>query len=662
MNEELFSYPLAAGETFTVPEVILSYSANGLSQLSQQYHNCIRNHVCRSKYTHMQRPVLINSWEAAYFDFTGDTIVDLAKEAAALGIDMVVMDDGWFGKRDDDNSSLGDWQVNEQKLGGSLAQLIDRVHAQGVKFGIWIEPEMVNEDSDLYRAHPDWAIQIPGRKPIRSRNQLLLDFSRKEVRDHVFDQICAVLDQGKVDYVKWDMNRSMADVYAGNLSYDYVLGVYDFLERLTNRYPDLLLEGCSGGGGRFDAGMLYYSPQIWCSDNTDAINRTRIQYGTSFFYPVSAVGAHVSAVPNHQTGRLTSLHTRGVTAMAGTFGYELNPALLSEEEKQQIREQIQTYKKYERLINEGTYWRLSNPFVDEIAAWMSVSEEQDRALVSVVRLMAEANQATVYVRLRGLKPDAVYLEENSGKQYSGAALMNAGIPLLPFTREYEAYQFSFVELKEAKRLYEKVQQWRQKTNDGERVVVSIYGGSGSGKTTMATALQQYFLNDGVGCYLLSGDDYPHRIPKRNDEERMRVYKTAGEEGLRGYLGTPQEIDFNRINEVLAAFHEGNDQITLKHMGREDGDISYEETDFSGISVLLLEWTHGGSDDLHGVDLPVFLESSPEETKERRIRRNRDENAASPFICRVVELEQEKLEVQRKNAGLIVGKDGRVYEP
>ena len=325
LNEELFSYPLAAGETFTVPEVILSYSADGLSALSQQYHNCIRNHVCRSKYVHMQRPVLINSWEAAYFDFTGDTIVDLAKEAASLGIDMVVMDDGWFGKRNDDNSSLGDWQVNEKKLGGSLADLITRVHEQGVKFGIWIEPEMVNEDSDLYRAHPDWAIRIPGKKPVRSRNQLLLDFSRKEVRDCVFDQISAVLDQGKIDYVKWDMNRSMADVYAGNLSYDYVLGVYDFLEHLCSRYPDLLLEGCSGGGGRFDAGMLYYSPQIWCSDNTDAINRTRIQYGTSFFYPVSAMGAHVSAVPNHQTGRVTSFHTRGVTAMAGTFGYELNP-------------------------------------------------------------------------------------------------------------------------------------------------------------------------------------------------------------------------------------------------------------------------------------------------------------------------------------------------
>ena len=661
LNDELFSYPLAAGDTFTVPEVILSYSQNGLSALSQQYHNCIRNHVCRSKYVHMSRPVLINSWEAAYFDFTGETIVNLAKEAASLGIDMVVMDDGWFGKRDDDNSSLGDWYVNEKKLGGSLSELIRRVHEQGVKFGIWIEPEMVNEDSDLYRAHPDWAIQIPGRKPIRSRNQLLLDFSRKEVRDQVFEQICAVLDQGEIDYVKWDMNRSMADVYAGNLTYDYVLGVYDFMERLTSRYPDMLLEGCSGGGGRFDAGMLYYSPQIWCSDNTDAINRTRIQYGTSFFYPVSAMGAHVSAVPNHQTGRVTSFHTRGVTAMAGTFGYELNPALLSDEEKQQIREQIASYKKYERLINEGTYWRLSDPIHDEIAAWMSVSKEQDRALVSVVRLMAEANQAAVYVRLRGLKPEAVYLEEYSGKQYSGAALMHTGIVLPFFTHEYEAYLFSFVELTEALHLYEKVGAWCEDKQEHERLVISLFGGSGSGKTTIAGALQQYLLNDGIGCFLLGGDDYPHRIPKRNDEERLRIFEESGENGLRDYLGTPQEIDFDRINEVLADFHAGKNTITLRHMGREDGEIFSEETSFEGIRVLIVEWTHGGSEYLEGVDLPVFLESSPEETRERRIRRNRDANAASPFINMVVELEGEKLKRQRNRAKLIVGKDKKVYE-
>ena len=440
LNEELFSYPLTAGETFTVPEVILSYSADGLSALSQQYHNCIRNHVCRSKYVHMQRPVLINSWEAAYFDFTGDTIVDLAKEAASLGIDMVVMDDGWFGKRNDDNSSLGDWQVNEKKLGGSLADLITRVHEQGVKFGIWIEPEMVNEDSDLYRAHPDWAIRIPGKKPVRSRNQLLLDFSRKEVRDEIFKRICAVLDQGNVEYIKWDMNRSLADIYAPNVTYDYVLGVYDFLEKLTNRYPDILIEGCSGGGGRFDAGMLYYTPQIWCSDNTDAINRTRIQYGTSFFYPVAAMGSHVSAVPNHQTGRVTSMHTRGVAAMSGTFGYELNPALLNAKEKAEIRAQLAQYREYQELIREGDYYRLSNPFQDNFAAWMVVSDDRSKALVSVIRLTAEANPPAAYVTLKGMEEDAFYREKTTGKVYPGAALMEAGILLPAAVSEYEAYQ------------------------------------------------------------------------------------------------------------------------------------------------------------------------------------------------------------------------------
>ena len=440
LNDELFSYPLAAGDTFTVPEVILSYSQNGLSALSQQYHNCIRNHVCRSKYVHMSRPVLINSWEAAYFDFTGETIVNLAKEAASLGIDMVVMDDGWFGKRDDDNSSLGDWSVNEKKLGGSLSELIRRVHEQGVKFGIWIEPEMVNEDSDLYRAHPDWAIQIPGRKPIRSRNQLLLDFSRKEVRDQVFEQICAVLDQGEIDYVKWDMNRSMADVYAGNLTYDYVLGVYDFMERLTSRYPDMLLEGCSGGGGRFDAGMLYYTPQIWCSDNTDAADRVKIQYGTSFSYPVSAVGSHVSAVPNHQTGRSTSMKTRGVVAMAGTFGYELDLGKLSEEEKEEIRSQVKEYHCYGELIQKGLYYRLSNPFEDEIGAWAFVSKDQTEALLNVVMLEIHGNMTNNYVKLKGLKSGCMYQDEETKKVYPADALMDMGLPMPVEFGEYQAYQ------------------------------------------------------------------------------------------------------------------------------------------------------------------------------------------------------------------------------
>lgn len=440
LTDELFAYPLEAGAEFIAPEVILSYTNKGLSRLSQQYHHCIMNHICQGKYVHANRPVLINSWEAAYFDFTGDTIVELAKEAKALGIDMVVMDDGWFGKRNDDNSSLGDWDVNEEKLGGTLTKLIERVNAEGVKFGIWIEPEMVSEDSDLYREHPEWAITIPGRKPVRSRNQLVLDFSRKEVRDEIFKRICAVLDQGNVEYIKWDMNRSLADIYAPNVTYDYVLGVYDFLEKLTNCYPDILIEGCSGGGGRFDAGMLYYTPQIWCSDNTDAINRTRIQYGTSFFYPVAAMGSHVSAVPNHQTGRVTSMHTRGVAAMSGTFGYELNPALLNAKEKAEIRAQLAQYREYQELIREGDYYRLSNPFQDNFAAWMVVSDDRSKALVSVIRLTAEANSPAAYVTLKGMEEDAFYREKTTGKVYPGAALMEAGILLPAAVSEYEAYQ------------------------------------------------------------------------------------------------------------------------------------------------------------------------------------------------------------------------------
>lgn len=442
LTDELFAYPLEAGAEFTAPEVILSYTNKGLSRLSQQYHHCIMNHICQGKYVHANRPVLINSWEAAYFDFTGDTIVELAKEAKALGIDMVVMDDGWFGKRNDDNSSLGDWYVNEEKLGGTLTKLIERVNAEGVKFGIWIEPEMVSEDSDLYREHPDWAITIPGRKPVRSRNQLVLDFSRKEVRDEIFKRICAVLDQGNVEYIKWDMNRSLADIYAPNVTYDYVLGVYNFLEKLTNRYPDILIEGCSGGGGRFDAGMLYYTPQIWCSDNTDAINRTRIQYGTSFFYPVAAMGSHVSAVPNHQTGRVTSMHTRGVAAMSGTFGYELNPALLNAKEKAEICAQLAQYREYQELIREGDYYRLSNPFQDNFAAWMVVSDDRSKALVSVIRLTAEANPPAAYVTLKGMEEDAFYREKTTGKVYPGAALMEAGILLPAAVSEYEAYQIA----------------------------------------------------------------------------------------------------------------------------------------------------------------------------------------------------------------------------
>ena len=453
LQEEAFRYPLERGEMFQAPEVILSYSAEGMNRLSQNLHHCIRQHICRGKYKEEIRPILINSWEAAYFDFTGDTIYELAKAAKEVNIDMLVMDDGWFGKRDDDNSGLGDWFVNEKKLGGTLGNLIKRINDLGVKFGIWIEPEMVSEDSDLYRKHPDWALTVPGRNPVRSRNQLVLDFSRKEVVDAIYDQICKVLDQGNIEYVKWDMNRSLMDVYSsvkrdqGRVLHDYVLGLYDFLERLVQRYPNLLIEGCSGGGGRFDAGMMYYTPQIWCSDNTDAIDRLRIQYGTSFGYPVSVVGSHVSAVPNHQTGRKTPLHTRGVVAMSGTFGYELNLMKLSEEEKQEIREQIAEYKSYAPILQNGLYYRLSNPTTEEICAWEFVhtdEKEQSKVLLNIVMQVIHGNMTVNYVKLQGLEETAVYREEKSGKRYTGAALMYGGMPLPIEPGEYQAYQYCFV--------------------------------------------------------------------------------------------------------------------------------------------------------------------------------------------------------------------------
>lgn len=437
-------------------EAVLSYSANGFSALSWNLHRLIRNHICRSAYRDTKRPVLINNWEATYFDFTGEKIIEIAKQAAELGVEMLVLDDGWFGKRDDDLAGLGDWTVNEKKLGMPLSQVAEKIRALGMKFGIWIEPEMVCEDSDLYREHPDWAFTIPGRKPVRARYQLVLDYSRKEVVDGIFTQIAKVLDETKADYVKMDMNRHLTDVWSktageqnqGAILHRYMLGVYDFLERLHERYPALLIEGCSGGGGRFDAGMLYYTPQIWCSDNTDAIERVKIQYGTSFAYPSCTVGSHVSAVPNHQTGRTTELATRAAVAMAGSFGYELDLNLLTEE-KEQVRAQIKNYHRFEMLIRQGRYYRLTDVWQKkEYAAWEYCRPDGSEALVTVVTLDTQCNPATEYVKLRGLGEDKKYRVEVVGMQtggengqwingtpnavepeyYTGAQLVHAGLP------------------------------------------------------------------------------------------------------------------------------------------------------------------------------------------------------------------------------------------
>lgn len=425
LSDELFHYPLNPGESLIVPETILGHTEEGLGTLSRMFHRCIRNHICRGKYAHETRPVLLNSWEASYFDFSGETICALARDAAALGMDMVVMDDGWFGKRDDDNSGLGDWTVNEEKLGCTLGEMIGRINALGVKFGIWVEPEMVSEDSELYRAHPDWALRIPGRGPVRGRNQLVLDFSRQDVKEYIFDRICAVLDQGNIEYVKWDMNRSITDVYSGEncqgrVLYDYMAGVYDFLERLTSRYPHILIEGCSGGGGRFDAGMLYYSPQIWTSDNTDPIERLSIQFGASLCYPVSSMGAHVSANPR------AGIATKGAVAMMGTFGYELDPRKLTEEEREAVKSQAAAYHKDYELIREGDLYRLTDSAENRnFCDWEFVSPDKERALFTRI-IVRRPDLVFQTLRLRGLDPEKLYLEEETGRICSGALLMSAG--------------------------------------------------------------------------------------------------------------------------------------------------------------------------------------------------------------------------------------------
>lgn len=474
IHDQGFSWLLEPGAVFTAPEVLLSCSGQGLGELSRTYHRFIRHNICRGEYRFARRPVLINNWEATYFQFNTDSICRIAEKAAELGVEMMVLDDGWFGKRDDDNSGLGDWFVNEKKLPGGLSPLIERVNALGMKFGIWVEPEMVSEDSDLYRAHPDWALTLPGRGPAMGRNQLVLDMGRSEVVDYLIDRLGTLLRENHIEYVKWDMNRNMSDVYSrilpperqGEATHRYMLGVYRLLETLTTSFPHVLFEGCAGGGGRFDAGMLAYFPQIWCSDDSDAIERLVIQHGTSFGYPVSTMGAHVSACPNHQTGRTTPLWTRAVVAMSGTFGYELDLGKLTDEEKEQVRAQIQVFKQYYDLIQDGRYYRLTDPNTDHrFAAWQFVSDTE--SLVNLVLTHPEANARPLHIQLRGLEEDALYRVDSlcvygsastpeiagteghaqgEGAVYSGSTLLYAGLTLPHLVGDYPSVQLHLTKL------------------------------------------------------------------------------------------------------------------------------------------------------------------------------------------------------------------------
>ena len=456
INPENFNFALEPNECFQTPEVALTFSYNGFEAASQNMHKAIRNNLCRGKFKNARRPVLINNWEGTYFDFNADKLVSMAKDASELGVELFVMDDGWFGKRDDDYSGLGDWFVNEKKLGCTLSELANRINEAGLKFGIWFEPECVNEDSDLYRAHPDYAFTMPKRQPTLGRHQLILDMSRKEVRDNIYNQLTKILDSANISYVKWDFNRNITDLYSlniapekqGEIYHRYILGLYELLERITSRYPDILFESCSGGGGRFDCGMHYYMPQAWTSDDTDPIERLKIQHGTSFIYPVSTMGAHVSASPNHQTGRVTPLKTRGVVAYFGTYGLELDVTKMTSEEKEEIKRQIVEFKKHYELIQRGSYSRLASPYENDrlYCVWQTVAPDKSEALVGAVKYKNEANTHPEIIRLRGLDENKYY-KVNGEAVYRGSTLMYNGLMLDNGWGDYDAQLFHLEEVK-----------------------------------------------------------------------------------------------------------------------------------------------------------------------------------------------------------------------
>ena len=466
INPDRFAFTLQPGDSFQTPEGVMVFSCTGLGGMTHTFHDLYRNHLIRGVLKDKKRPILINNWEATYFDFDEQKILDIAREAKKWGIEMLVMDDGWFGKRDDDHSGLGDWFVNEKKIKGGLKKLVDEINALGMKFGLWFEPEMISPDSDLYRAHPDWAIRVPDREPCQLRWQYVLDLSRKEVRDRVYEMVSNVLRSANIEYVKWDMNRTLTDFGSACLGADnqdelchrYVLGLYEMQDRLTKDFPYILLENCSGGGARFDPGMLYYSPQIWCSDDTDAVERLMIQEGTSLIYPLSTMGAHVSVVPNHVVGRSTSFETRGNVALAGTFGYELDITKLDDKDKAHIPHQIALYHKYNDLIRRGDYYRIASYRENHLYdCYEVVSKDKTEALITYVQVLKVPEDRSRILRIPGLDPDKEYavIVDQTGSiapeddrtmtlpvgprtQMRGDALMYAGLPMPNFWGDFRS--------------------------------------------------------------------------------------------------------------------------------------------------------------------------------------------------------------------------------
>ena len=434
LNPDVFTWKLEPGETFVSPEAAMVYSPDGLNGMSHAFHRLYSENLMRSKWFERDRPILINNWEATYFNFNEEKILQIARRAKELGVEMLVLDDGWFGKRNTDNCSLGDWVVNPEKLPGGLNGLSDRLHDLGLKFGLWFEPEMISPDSDLYRAHPDWCLHVDGRARVEMRNQLILDLSRKEVQDYIIESVSAVLESARIEYVKWDMNRNMTEPFSGaqtparqkETQHRYMLGLYRVLEEITARFPEILFESCSGGGGRFDPGMLYYMPQTWTSDDSDAVERMFIQYGTSFVYPPCAMGAHVSAVPNHQTGRTTAMQTRGDVALGGNFGFELDLSQLSDADAETVRRLIEREKQVRTLVRTGEFTRLLSPFDHPYAAWQFRARDNSEALICAYRLMTRPATPHLLLRASGLDESAVYMDDD-GNTCSGAALTRYGL-------------------------------------------------------------------------------------------------------------------------------------------------------------------------------------------------------------------------------------------
>lgn len=426
-----FTWVVEPGDEFQSPEVVMVYSDSGMGKMSRTFHDLYNNNLIRGEWKNKKRPLLINSWEGSGFDFDRETLVRYAKEAKKLGIELLVMDDGWFGHRDSDNSSLGDWFVNESKLKGGLTKLIERVNAEGVQFGIWYEPEMISEDSELYKAHPDWCVHVEGREQSPARQQYVIDMTRQDVRDCIFNQMYDVLSKNNIAYLKWDYNRAITEPasvmldarHSKEFFHRFILGTYELMDRITSAFPHILFESCAGGGGRFDAGMLYYMPQAWASDNTDPIERLTIQFGTTMCYPASSMGAHVSACDR------TGIETKAAVAMAGTFGYELDPKEMSEEDKEKVKEQVKNYHRYYNVIHFGDLYRIIAPTDDEFkCAWEYVAKDKSEALLTVV-IKNRAPHDFLLIKMKGLDPEKMYRDETDGEIYSGALLMNAGINL-----------------------------------------------------------------------------------------------------------------------------------------------------------------------------------------------------------------------------------------